>query len=71
MNDNLKNMLEETLKQYAVSLLNDDRDLIIKLKEMNDIDNIRKILKNYTELEPFLKKFFNKKANKDKWERGS
>ena len=71
MNDNLKNMLEETLKQYAVSLLNDDRDLIIKLKEMNDIDNIRKILNNYTELEPFLKKFFNEKAYKDKWERGN
>lgn len=71
MNDNLKIMLEETLKQYAVSLLNDDRDLMIKLKEMNDIDNIRKILNNYTELEPLLKKFFKEKANKDKWERGS
>lgn len=71
MNDNLRNMLEETLKQYAVSLLNDDRDLLIKLKEMNDIDNIRKILKNYTELEPFLKKFFKEKANKEKWERGN
>lgn len=71
MNDNLKNMLEETLKQYAVSLINDNRDIITKFKEMSDVDNLMKILDNYTELEPLLKKFFNEKAKKDKWERGS
>lgn len=74
MNDNFKRKLTEYLRNEAENIVKnkeDKRELIEKLEEMNDIDNMLKILKNYTELEPFLKKFFNKKANKDKWERGS
>lgn len=71
MNDNLIKILEKTLKEYAESLLKDNRDIRTKLKEMNDIDNLMKIFNNYTELEPLLKKFFEEKAKKDKWERGS
>jgi hypothetical protein len=71
MNDNLKNMLVETLKQYSIGLINDTRDIETKLKEFNDVDNIMKILQNYVELEPLLKKFFQEKAEKNKWERGN
>ena len=71
MNDNLKNMLVETLKQYSIGLINDTRDIETKLKEFNDVDNIMKILQNYAELEPLLKKFFQEKAEKNKWERGN
>jgi hypothetical protein len=71
MNDNLKRMLEKTLKQYAEGLLKDNRSIKIKLKELNDIDNIMKILNNYTELEPLLKSFFEEKAKQEKWGRGS
>ena len=71
MNDNLIKILEKTLREYAESLLKDNRDIRTKLKEMNDVGNLLKIFNNYTELEPLLKKFFEEKAKKDKWERGS
>lgn len=71
MNDNLIKILEKTLKEYAESLLKDNRDIRTKLKEMNDVDNLMKIFNNYTELEPLFKKFFKEKAKKDKWERGN
>ena len=69
MNDNLKNKIIELLKIEAEKLIKDKRDIYIKLKEMNDIDNMIKILNNYTELEPLFKKFFKEKTNKEKWER--
>lgn len=71
MNDNLKRMLEKTLREYAKGLLKDNRSIKIKLKELNDIDNIMKILNNYTELEPLFKSFFEEKAKQEKWGRGS
>ena len=40
MNDNLKRMLEKTLREYAEGLLKDNRSIKIKLKKLNDIDNI-------------------------------
>lgn len=68
MNENLKRKLQNFLKQEAESLINDKRDIYTKLDEMKDIDNMLKIISNYNELEPTLKKFFNKKYMKDKWE---
>lgn len=71
MNDNLKKMLEKTLREYAEGLLKDNRSIKIKLKELSDIDNLMKIFNNYTELEPLLKSFFEEKAKQEKWGRGS
>lgn len=68
MNERLKKKLINTLREYAESLVNDKRDILIKLEEMNDVENIFMIIDNYKELEPVLKKFFNNKANKEKWE---
>lgn len=71
MNDNLIKILEKTLREYAESLLKDNRDIRTKLKEMNDVGNLIKIFNNYTELEPLLKSFFEEKAKQEKWGRGS
>ena len=71
MNENLKKKLTETLREYAESLLNDKKDIYTKLEEMDNIQNMFKIINNYAELEPLLRKFFKEKAEKDKWERGN
>lgn len=67
MSENLKKRLVGMLRTEAELLVNDDRFIVTKLEEMNDIQNMLKIIDNYTELEPVLKDFFDKKANKEKW----
>ena len=47
------------------------KDIYTKLEEMDNIQNMFKIINNYAELEPLLRKFFKEKAEKDKWERGN
>lgn len=71
MNNNLKKRLVSMLRAEAELLVNDDRYIVTRLEEMNDIQNMLKIVDNYNELEPILKKFFEQKAKKEKWERGN
>lgn len=70
MNENLKDKLSEILKQEAEGIMHSDNGLIEKLKQMDDISNMMKVIDNFEELEPTLKKFFKEKAEKDKWDEG-
>lgn len=67
MNENLKDKLSEILKQEAEGIMHSDNELIEKLKQMDDISNMMKVIDNFEELEPTLKKFFKEKAEKEKW----
>ena len=64
MNQDLYNKLNEVLKQEGNQAL-EQKDYL----KVQDTINIRKILDNYDELEPTLKKFFDEKAKKEKYER--
>lgn len=55
----LKTEAEQTMKQESIDYA-----------KMQDIFNLKKILDNFDELEPTLKKFFAEKARKEKFERG-
>ena len=68
MNKSLKNSLNETLKSEATYIMRTDEDILIKIDRMNEVINMQKIIENYEELQPVLKKFFDEKALKDKWE---
>ena len=68
MNEDLKNKLVQTLKEYAESLVEDKRDIITRLEIMNDIQNMFMIIDSYKELENTLKDFFKEKHKKEKWE---
>lgn len=61
--------LSEVLKAEGDNIMQHEKDKIKKLDKMDIIFNLKKILDNYDELEPILKKFFNEKAKKEKFER--
>lgn len=49
--------------------MNSNEDIVQKVEKMNTLYNLKKILDNYDELEGILKKFFNEKADKQKFQR--
>lgn len=65
----IKRKLSNVLKQEAEYILRSDNELSDKVDSMNIIFNLQKILDNYDDLEPVLRDFFEKKEQKDKWER--
>ena len=67
MNKTLKDKLTNTLREYAEDLIHDKRDIVEKLSEMNDIQNMLKILDNFEELRPVLQEYFAEKYKKEKW----
>lgn len=67
MNKSLKNSLNETLKSEATYIMRTNEDISVKIDRMNEVINMQKIIENYDELEPILKKFFDEKALKGKW----
>lgn len=62
MNSTLKSLVECVVEDVNVS-----HD--IRLKRMDTIMNLYKVIKNYDELEPLLKQFFAEKSQKEKFER--
>ena len=44
-----------------------ETDIQKKVNKMNIWFNIKQIIDNYDELEPILKEYFDKKAQKEKW----
>ncbi len=68
MNEIIKVKLLNILKAEAEYTLHSDEDIEEKIERMNDIFNIKKIIENYEELEPLLKKYFREKAEKEKLE---
>ena len=67
MDNYLKTILSNTLKHEAKHILEYEEDMKAKIERMNIIFNFQKIINNYDELEPVLKKFFTKKAEQNKW----
>lgn len=68
MNKLLRSRLEEALKEEATYIMRTDGKTLDKIDRMDEVINMQKILENYDELEPILKKFFDEKAKKDKWQ---
>ena len=64
MNQDLYNKLNEVLKQEGNQAL-EQKDYL----KTQDIIHIRMILDNLDALEPTLRKFFDEKAKKEKYER--
>jgi hypothetical protein len=67
MNEGLYKKLYDLLKNEADTTIRSNDELMNKVKKMNDITNIIKIIDNYDELEPVLQDFFKKRAEKEKW----
>lgn len=67
MNEGLYKKLYDLLKNEADTTIRSNDELMNKVKKMNDITNIIKIMDNYDELEPVLQDFFKKRAEKEKW----
>lgn len=69
MNGKLYHKLTTILKDEAEDTLKNEKDNDVKISKMNDIFNLKKILDNYDDLEPTLKKYFMEKVRKEKYER--
>lgn len=64
----IKWKISNVLKATAESILeNTNESSEIRLARMDTVMNLQKIVDNYDELEPVLKKFFAEKASKEKW----
>lgn len=63
----LEKKLNNILRTDAERTLENEKDINEKVERMNDLFNLKKILDNYDELEPVLKKYFDEKAIKEKW----
>lgn len=68
MDEILRIKLMNSLKSEAKIIMNSGEDITTKIRRMNDIDNMFKIIQDYDELEPLLKKFYKEKSKKEKWE---
>ena len=67
MNENLKEKLFKVLEEEAKEIRKSKEDIEVKLLRGNEVINMVKIIFNYNELEPVLKKYFEDKAKKEKW----
>ena len=64
----IKRKMTNVLKATAESIMKDQKeDGKIRLERMDTVINLQKIIDNYDELEPVLKKFFAEKARKEKF----
>ena len=64
----LKTRLMNSLKAEADYINKSETDKKQKLKKLNDILNVVKVIENYEEIEPDIAKAINNLANKEKWE---
>lgn len=64
----LKTRLINSLKAEADYVAKFENDKNIKFNKMNDIFNLTKVIENYEELEPSIKKAINELARKKKFE---
>ena len=67
MDNKLKKRLFSNLEEEASYIMRSDAKISEKIERMNDVINLTKIIENYEELEPLLKKYFEDKAKKEKW----
>ena len=57
------------MKAEIEYIMKNEKETKEKLNKMNTLFNLKKIIDNYDELEGTLKKFFEEKAEKEKFER--
>lgn len=69
MNKDLKIKLGNVLKAEADYVERTETDSTNKCVKLNDILNLLKIIENYDELEPVLKKYFREKADRNRFDR--
>lgn len=69
MDKNIYTKIDNVLKAESDYIMKHEENTKEKLNKMNTLFNLKKIIDNYDELEGTLKKFFEEKAEKDKFER--
>lgn len=69
MNKMLYKKMDNILRTEAQRTMKNEKDIKEKVERMNDIFNLKKIIDNYDELEPVLRKFFIEKTKQDRLER--
>ena len=67
MNKIIQTKLNNILKAELQAVKQSDEEMSEKVDRVNTIANLKKIVDNYDELEPVLKKYFEKKAQDKKW----
>ena len=66
MDKSIHTILNNVLKTEAQYIIDNEKDKDTKIKKMNTIFNLKKIIDNYDELEPVLIRYFNDKG-KERW----
>ena len=69
MDKEIKTKLDNVLKAESEYTLKNEKDQKKKMDKMNTLFNLKKIIDNFDELEPILKEYFNKKNEKEKFDR--
>lgn len=69
MDKEIKTKLDNVLKAESEYTLKNEKDQKKKMDKMNTLFNLKKIIDNFDELEPVLKEYFNKKNEKEKFDR--
>lgn len=69
LNSMLYYKLTNILRTEAEETMKYQEDQQLKYEKMDNIFNLKKILDNWDELEPTLRKFFMEKARKEKFDR--
>ena len=67
--EEVKEIIDKFLKEQCENVFENEEDINKKAEKMNVLFNFKKILDNYEELEPVLSKYFNEKAEKERFER--
>lgn len=69
MDKEIKTKLDNMLKTECEYTLKNEKDRNKKIDKMNTLFNLKKIIDNFDELEPVLREYFSKKADKDRFEK--
>jgi len=69
MDKEIQTKLNNVLKAEAKYVMENEKDLYTKVEKMDTLFNLKKILDNYDELEPVLIDYFNRKADREKFDR--
>ena len=69
MNKELETKLTNVLKAEFDYVRKHENDVNLRLQKMYDIFHMQQVILNFDELEPVIKDYINKKAEKEKFER--
>lgn len=69
MDKSIYTKIDNVLKAESEYIMKHENNTKEKFNKMNTLFNLKKIIDNYDELEGILKKFFEEKAEKEKFER--